>query len=308
MTAAPNRAAKEENRRRGDPRGDARACRWAEPAAPGNRTSAPRPRAHRGAWRAAREAKNSRLGLATPARVLASGQWRAKAANGIRKAASFTVKSWCADTSAQGGGGDEDKDPDFKKGVQIAATKTKGLFARSRTLIAIGWEGPEFDSVDEPGKTVYHPNAGDAKWRAIVKSAIKDYMNSITEEQSEWKIDVSRADVKGFKNLDDLKSILGSGKYDNVVIYSHGWSGGLVPIIGKTQILAADLGAALVSANVSRALILGCESSGLAQSAAATQNFTGQIGGIDFIRDDHISAGNKKLDILNSIIMGYPTR
>ena len=106
MTAAPNRAAKEENRRRGDPRGDARACRWAEPAAPGNRTSAPRPRAHRGAWRAAREAKNSRLGLATPARVLASGQWRAKAANGIRKAASFTVKSWCADTSAQGGGKD----------------------------------------------------------------------------------------------------------------------------------------------------------------------------------------------------------
>jgi len=62
-------------------------------------------RAHRRVWRTAHAARNSRLGLATLERLLASGLGRSKPANGIRKMASFTVESWCADTEAQGGGG-----------------------------------------------------------------------------------------------------------------------------------------------------------------------------------------------------------
>ena len=87
MSAARQKAAKEGKRRQGNP------------------VAATRSRAHRGAWRTAHAAKNSRLGLATPARVLAPGLRRSKPANGIRKVASFTVKWLCADTSAQGGGG-----------------------------------------------------------------------------------------------------------------------------------------------------------------------------------------------------------
>jgi hypothetical protein len=85
MSVALSRAAKEGIFRRGSASAGARNRRWAEPAVPGPRVSAPRPRAHRGTWRTAHAARNSRLGLAPPARVLAPGLRRLKHANGIRK-------------------------------------------------------------------------------------------------------------------------------------------------------------------------------------------------------------------------------
>lgn len=87
VSAAPPNAAKEGNLRR----------RSASAAA--------RPHACRRVWRSAHAAKNSRLGLATPIRTLASWPRRSKPANGIRKVASFTASARCADTEAQGGGG-----------------------------------------------------------------------------------------------------------------------------------------------------------------------------------------------------------
>jgi hypothetical protein len=59
----------------------------------------------RRAWRTAHAAKNSRLGLATPICVLASGLRRPKPATRIRKVASSTATSPWTDTEAQGGGG-----------------------------------------------------------------------------------------------------------------------------------------------------------------------------------------------------------
>jgi hypothetical protein len=103
MSAALSRAAKKGNLRRGDASAGARSRRWASPSAPGTRTSVHRSRVHRGTWRTAPAAKNSRLGLAPPARVLAPGLRRSKHANGIRKMPSFAVNAPCTDTSTQGG-------------------------------------------------------------------------------------------------------------------------------------------------------------------------------------------------------------
>jgi hypothetical protein len=105
MSAALHRAAKEGNLLRGSASAGARSRRWAELPAPDTRVSASRPRAHRGTWRTALAARNSRLGLAPPARVLAPGLRRSKHANGIRKTPSFTANAPCTDTSAQGGDG-----------------------------------------------------------------------------------------------------------------------------------------------------------------------------------------------------------
>jgi hypothetical protein len=103
ISVAPSRATKEGNLRREDASALARSRSWAEPAAADTRTAGPRSRAHRGAWRAAPAAENSRLALAPVVRVLAPGLRRSKRANGIRKTRSRTVNLRWTDTESQGG-------------------------------------------------------------------------------------------------------------------------------------------------------------------------------------------------------------
>lgn len=171
----------------------------------------------------------------------------------------------------------------------------------TRTLILIGLEGPRL--VDPiTSKLFWHPMATDAHWRQLVVRAVCDFL---FRAQDEWRWDARNAAVAVFRNPQELVTALGLNKYDRIVIYSHGDRFALMPVLGNshTHIRDYTLAKTIAGAGVKSALLLGCKSKGLAETAARVAENSVRFGGIEPERDDAVE--KKRLDILNTIIWGY---
>jgi hypothetical protein len=168
-----------------------------------------------------------------------------------------------------------------------------------KTLILIGFEGPELKN--DTTRFYWHPRASDPHWRMLIKRAVIDFLRRSADD--EWRWDATSADVAMFRDASGLTRALGKNRYQRVVIYSHGFEHGLIPIIDKSYVREYALAKALAESGVKMALLLGCNSKRLAQDAARIAEGVVRIGGIEPIRDD--AADKKQLNILNTIIWSY---
>jgi RHS repeat-associated protein len=173
-----------------------------------------------------------------------------------------------------------------------------------KILVLIGYEGPNLTR-PESGKPFWHPTTASRTWVRLVKGGVTSLLRSLT--QDEWAWDTSLASTASFRNLTEFKAAIGVGQYDRVVVYSHGWPGGLQPIIDNdtSTITSSALGESLKNGGVRRGLILGCNSKELAEAAASAAGDTVRIGGIEYDRDDYVDERKTKLDILRPLIWGY---
>lgn len=71
------------------------------------------------------------------------------------------------------------------------------------------------------------------------------------------------------------------------------------------RIGAYALAKAVAESGVRSAVLLGCNSKNLAETAARVAEGQVRFGGIEPLRQDHIDPRKRRLDILNPIIWGY---
>ena len=175
----------------------------------------------------------------------------------------------------------------------------------SRTLILIGIEGPSFTDPSDERKVFWHPQATNPAWRHLVKRGVVEFLSKAAQE--EWRWDAFSADVEVFRNQADFVRALGKGRFDRLVVYSHGYSEGLMATLDKPagRVGAYTLAKAVAESGVRSALLLGCNSKSLAETAARVAEGYVRFAGIEPLRQDHVDARKQRLDILNPIIWGY---
>jgi hypothetical protein len=174
-----------------------------------------------------------------------------------------------------------------------------------RTLILIGIEGPVFGDVHDERKVFWHPQATDPRWRLLVKRAVAEFLER--NAQDEWRWNVSMAKVEFFRNQADFTRVLDRNRYDRLIVYSHGYSEGLMATLDKRggRIGAYALAKAIAESGARAAVLLGCNSKDLAETAARIAEGRVRIGGIESLRQDHVDPRKRRLDILKPIIWGY---
>jgi hypothetical protein len=194
---------------------------------------------------------------------------------------------------------------------RLVALKHKRVARREpgpeeRTIILIGYEVPPFtDPVDE-AKIVWNPNESERSlkhFQTLVKPALVEFMRDNVDE--EWRWDVSMAEVAIFKNEAEFTNALSRRQYDRAIIYSHGYPDGLIARTGH-DVRAYALAKALGAGHVKSALLLGCRTRALAESASRLAEGAVRIGGIDVERSDSVDSHHTRFDILRTIIWSYP--
>ncbi len=174
-----------------------------------------------------------------------------------------------------------------------------------KTIILMGLEAPEIVDNLDPNKVVWRPKGTDPHFKMLVKRALVEFM--ARNVQDEWKWDISSADVAVFRNGVDFAHQLRKGKYTRAVIYAHGDQWQLMPKLNdrSTHVRPYALAKALGEAGIRQALLLGCNSRQLAETAARVLEGYTRIGGIDQIRSDDVDKRHTRMTILNMIIWPY---
>jgi len=174
-----------------------------------------------------------------------------------------------------------------------------------QTIILMGLEAPEIVDNLDPDKVVWRPKGADHHFQMLVKRALVEFMARNVKD--EWKWDVSSAHIAVFRNGEDLARQLKTGKYTRAVIYAHGDEWQLMPKVNdwSTHVRPYALAKGLGEAGIRQALLLGCNSKQLAETAARVLEGYTRIGGIDQIRRDDVDKRRSRLTILNMIIWPY---